>query len=89
MDFYNVGKEDMDGVVDQLRLTKGTECAIFLYETGDLEFKVSLRSKDRVDVSKIAVTFGGGGHKRAAGFDIEGDKDAVIEKVLAEIEKEF
>ena len=62
---------------------------MFAYQLDENKYKVSLRSKDRVDVSKIAVTFGGGGHKRAAGFDIEGGKDSVIEKVLAEIEKEF
>ena len=86
MDFYNVGKEDMDGVVDQLRLTKGTECAIFLYETGDLEFKVSLRSKRYVDVSKIAVHFGGGGHIRAAGFTMNGTMHDIVNNITEQIE---
>ena len=86
MDFYNVGKEDMDGVVDQLRLTKGTECAIFLYETGDMEFKVSLRSKRYIDVSKIAVHFGGGGHIRAAGFTMNGTMHDIVNNITEQIE---
>ena len=49
------------------------------------KFKASLRSKRYVDVSEIAVSFGGGGHVRAAGFDIEGSLEDVIEKVLKKI----
>lgn len=44
MDFYGVDKSDLDGIVDQLRVIDGIECAIFLYETGIHQFKVSLRS---------------------------------------------
>ena len=40
-------------------------------ETGDNEYKVSLRSKKDIDVSQIAVSFGGGGHVRAAGFQLK------------------
>ena len=62
MDFYGVDKSDLDGIVDQLRVIDGIECAIFLYETGIHQFKVSLRSNSIVDVSRIAAYFGGGGH---------------------------
>ena len=48
-------------------------------------FKVSLRSKKCVDVSEIAVSFGGGGHVRAAGFDIEGSLEEVIKCVTDRI----
>lgn len=86
MDFYNVTKEDMDGVVEQLRLTKGVECAIFLYETGEMEFKASLRSKKIVDVSTIAVHFGGGGHMRAAGFTMHGTLHDIVNNITEQIE---
>ena len=89
MEKYGLTTNDLDAVIASIRNVSGVEVAMFAYQLDDNKYKVSLRSKDRVDVSKIAVTFGGGGHKRAAGFDIEGDKDSVIEKVLAEIEKEF
>lgn len=89
MDRYGLTSNDLDAVIASIRNVSGVEVAMFAYQIEDNKYKVSLRSKDKVDVSKIAVTFGGGGHKRAAGFDIEGDKDAVIETVLKEIEKEF
>ena len=44
LDFYNATSKDLEGIVNQLRVTKGVECAIFMYETGSLEYKVSLRS---------------------------------------------
>ena len=64
MDFYGVTGRELGGIIEQLRLTDGVEVAIFLYETGDNEYKVSLRSKKEIDVSRIAACFGGGGHIR-------------------------
>ena len=72
--------------MEQLRITKGVECAIFLYEVGELEYKVSLRSKDMVDVSAIAAYFGGGGHVRAAGFNMKGNVYDVINNISEQIE---
>lgn len=60
MDFFGVTTTDLDGIVSQLKLTEGVEVAIFLYEVGNMEFKASLRSKEQVDVSKVASYFGGG-----------------------------
>ena len=67
MDFYGASPQDLEGIVSQLRSIKGVECAIFMYETGVLEYKVSMRSGGLVNVSQIASYFGGGGHVRAAG----------------------
>ena len=44
MDFYGASPQDLEGIVSQLRSIKGVECAIFMYETGVLEYKVSMRS---------------------------------------------
>lgn len=85
-EFYNISAKDLDGIVEQLRITKGVECAIFLYEVGELEYKVSLRSKDIVDVSTIAGYFGGGGHIRAAGFTMKGNVYDVINNISEQIE---
>mgnify|MGYP002243222147 CR=1 FL=1 len=52
-------------------------------------FKVSLRSNGNVDVSKIAVYFGGGGHMRAAGCDLQGSVYDVINNVTEQICKQF
>ena len=56
-DFYGINSSDLDGIIDQLRVTEGIECAILLYEKEDGNFKVSMRSNDAVDVSVIAQTF--------------------------------
>lgn len=61
MDFYHVEPKDLDGIVQQLRIIKGVEVAIFIYEVKPQEFKVSLRSKGKVNVNEVASYFGGGG----------------------------
>ena len=89
-DLKSVGCDmtETDGIVEQLRLTRGVEIAVFIREDGDGLYKFSLRSKNELfDVSGIAVNFGGGGHKMAAGFNAEGEYDEVFSEVLAQIEK--
>ena len=89
MDFYGVDGKDLDGIVSQLRLTQGVEVAMFIYEFEQQSFKVSLRSNGKIDVSKIAVYFGGGGHMRAAGCDLQGSVYDVINNVTGQICKQF
>lgn len=89
MIFYGVDGKDLDGIVSQLRLTKGVEVAIFLYETASQVFKVSMRSNGNIDVSKIALYFGGGGHIRAAGCELQGSMYDVVNNITAEIEKQM
>lgn len=86
MDFYGVDGKDLDGIINQLRNTKGVECAIFLYELDTLTYKVSMRSGAEVDVAKIAQFFGGGGHVRAAGCTMLGTAYDVINNLSAQIE---
>ncbi len=81
-----VTKDDTDGIVNQLRITEGVECAIFVYEKKPGVFKASLRaSTDNIDVSKLAEHFGGGGHVRASGCEREG---VSIEEFVDELVKE-
>lgn len=87
MDFYGATKQDLDGIVGQLRLTKGVEVAIFIYEIGFQEYKVSLRSNGIVDVNKVAAVFGGGGHVKAAGCTMHGRAYDVINNLTYHIEK--
>ena len=86
LDFYEATTADLDGIIDQLRVTKGAEVAIFIYETLPHEFKVSMRSNGEVNVSKIAVYFGGGGHIKAAGCTLHGSVHDVINNITAHIE---
>lgn len=89
MDFYNVDSKDLDGIVNQLRNTKGVDCAVFMYETGVLEYKVSLRSNEKVNVAKVAEYFGGGGHVRAAGCTMKGTFHDVINNLSLHIEEQL
>ena len=69
--------EDTTGLVGQLRAIGGVEVAIMFIEWPQGTFHISLRSKERIDVSEIALQFGGGGHARAAGcsfFDVTLDE---------------
>lgn len=86
MEFYNVVPSDLDGIVNQLRNIKGVDCAIFMYETGVLAYKVSMRSNERVDVAKVASYFGGGGHVRAAGCTLSGTMHDVINNISKQLE---
>ena len=85
MEFYGVGPKDLDGVINQLRIVKGVECAIFMYQTGNMEYKVSMRSNGLVNVSEIATFFGGGGHVRAAGCPMKGTAHDVINNLSTRI----
>ena len=89
MEFFQAKPSDLDGIVSQMRLTRGVEVAIFLYETNLQEYKVSLRSKSYVDVSKVAQYFGGGGHVRAAGCTMQGSMHDVINNLTLHIEKQM
>lgn len=89
MTFYGVDQKDLDGIVDQLRIIEGVECAIFMYETDSHMYKVSMRSNRQVDVSRIASYFGGGGHIRAAGCTMSGSVHDVVNNLSEHIEKQL
>lgn len=89
MAFYNATSHDLDGIVSQLRSTKGVECAIFMYQTDVLEYKVSLRSNGVVDVAKVASFFGGGGHVKAAGVTMQGTFHDIVNNLSAQIAKQL
>lgn len=89
MNFYQAQPQDLEGIVSQLRNTKGVECAIFMYELKSLEYKVSLRSNGKVDVAKVASFFGGGGHVRAAGVTMQGTFYDIVNNLSAQIEAQL
>ncbi len=76
------GREDSEGFVNYARGVYGAEVGALLREDGENFFKISLRSKSDVDVSKVAALFGGGGHKNAAGCEIEGSLEEVKKKLV-------
>ena len=86
LEFYGAQTEDIEGIIDQLRVTKGVEVALLLQEIDDQQYKVSMRSNTFVDVSKIAVYFGGGGHVKAAGCTMRGSLHDVVNNITEHIE---
>ncbi|MEE1009398.1 MAG: bifunctional oligoribonuclease/PAP phosphatase NrnA [Agathobacter sp.] len=87
MEKYDVLPKHLDGIVNQLRVTKGVTLAVFMYENEDGSFKVSTRANDSFDAADLAVHFGGGGHVKAAGFTLYGTVQENVETVLMEVEK--
>lgn len=87
---YDLEMPEAEGVVDTLRNLQGVEVAVILKEQTENIQKVSLRSKEYVNVAEIAKIFGGGGHTKAAGATIEGTNKeayAALRKVLEGLEK--
>ena len=71
-------QDDFEGMVNIGRNVEGVEVSLFVREETPGFLKGSLRSNERVDVAEIAQTVGGGGHKRASGFALQGDLNEVI-----------
>ncbi|MEW6686930.1 MAG: bifunctional oligoribonuclease/PAP phosphatase NrnA [Candidatus Edwardsbacteria bacterium] len=67
----------------------GVKVGIFFREQEDGKIRVSLRSREAIDVNQIAAVFGGGGHYQAAGCKMEGELLAVKQKVLEEIKRQI
>lgn len=89
MDFYNVLPKHLDGIVNQLQNTRGVEVSIFMYELSTQRYKVSMRSNGAVNVAKIATSFGGGGHDRAAGVEMNGTYYDIINALAESIESQL
>lgn len=77
---------DYEGCVDEGRNIEGVEVSIFLHQMGD-SFKVSLRSNYYVNVSDIAMIYGGGGHPKAAGCKLKGTPEQIKMKIINEAKK--
>lgn len=76
--------ESTDELITYPRKIEGVDVAVMLKQRDDSSVKVSMRSR-HVDISRIAMQFGGGGHARAAGCSIEGSIEEAREKLLAVI----
>lgn len=76
------GADDIEGFVEYPRNLEGVEVAVLLREEGNGAYKVSLRSKGAVDVAELAHSFGGGGHRQAAGFTVEGDPEDIKRRLV-------
>jgi phosphoesterase RecJ-like protein len=78
----NAGPDMIEGFIDYPRYISGVKIAVLFREQKEGGYKVSFRSRDAIDVSRIAEQFNGGGHTNAAGCSIEGKLDEVKPKVF-------
>jgi len=74
--------EDAEGMTNYLRSIEGTEFAVYVRGKSDGSIKVSMRSGGKLDVSKVAIEFGGGGHPRAAGYTMKDSYEIGKEKLI-------
>ncbi|MDR2903364.1 MAG: bifunctional oligoribonuclease/PAP phosphatase NrnA [Clostridiales bacterium] len=79
---------DLDGIVNYLLNLKGADIAVLVSERAESIAKASLRSKE-LDVNKVAGTFGGGGHLRAAGATVSAPLAEALALVLSAVKKEL
>ena len=82
-------QEDTENFIDYIKSIDTAEVALFFVELKNGKTKVSFRSKNEFDVSKVAANFGGGGHQRAAGCTIEASVDETEKIVVANVQKEL
>lgn len=82
-------EEDCAGLVEKIRDIDGVEVAVLLREQEDGSTRVEFRSKNHIDVAKIAESLGGGGHKRASGCMLGKDVARPDEVVFEAVNKAF
>ena len=82
---------DNNGFVNIPLSAREIMAVVYMREVGPGRYRVSLRSKGNINVAKVAENFGGGGHRNAAGLQIEGDWDAkekeLVDAVLEAVER--
>ncbi|BFH14784.1 bifunctional oligoribonuclease/PAP phosphatase NrnA [Paenibacillus melissococcoides] len=81
--------EDLEGLVNYARNVEGVDVGLLFKQIDEQSVKVSMRSSERVDVSAIAQSFGGGGHVRAAGCKVSGALDDIIRQVVERVKQEL
>jgi phosphoesterase RecJ-like protein len=86
MDQAGAGAEDCEGVVNYLISIAGVESAVFLRELPEVNrYRLSIRSKGKIDVARVAESFGGGGHRSASGCTLDGPLTLATERILTQL----
>ncbi len=78
--------EDTEGLINLPLTVKEIQAVVFFKQTEGDEYRVSMRSKDEIDIGSIAKEFGGGGHKNAAGCTVSGPIDSLQKTFIEKIE---
>ena len=85
MERFGAKEEDCEGLVNYALSIRDVEVAAFLRELPDGRYRVSLRSKGKLNVAAVAERFGGGGHECASGFSLEGPLQTAAARILAQL----
>ena len=86
MDGVGASEEDTDGIVNHALSIGEVRAVAFFKEFSPGIYRISLRSKGKNNVAKVAEKFGGGGHRNAAGCRIEGDFEDIRRRVIEELQ---
>jgi len=81
-------EEDCEGLVNYALSIGDVQVAVFFRELPGLRWRVSLRSKGEVNVSRVAEHFGGGGHKCASGCSVEGPLSVAVARIVERLRAE-
>ncbi|MBK7599135.1 MAG: bifunctional oligoribonuclease/PAP phosphatase NrnA [Acidobacteria bacterium] len=87
MDSLGATEDDSDGIITYPLTVGDVEAVAFFREMGNSTYRISLRSKNRVNVARIAELFGGGGHCNAAGFTINADFESLSKDVIQKLKE--
>ncbi len=82
---HGIDMDETEGLIDLVRTDGSSDVAAVLKQQPEGGYKVSLRSKGATDVGRLATSFGGGGHKYAAGYSTDLDAEAVVAALVAEL----
>ena len=74
--------QDIDGFTDFVRTIKGVEISIMIYESDSNRCRINFRSKGKYKINDVAKSFGGGGHKFAAGAIADGTSEIILQQVI-------
>ncbi len=79
---FGEAMRDSESLYAHLLGTEGCEAVLYIREDQEDACTVGLRSKTSIDVSRIAASFGGGGHRRAAGFTYRGEREFITQELI-------
>lgn len=86
-DAAGLRQEDVESVINIIRSSREAEVAAVLKQAGPGRWTGSLRAIGRLDVSAVARALGGGGHRLAAGFTVDGSADDVLARLRTELDR--
>lgn len=85
----NTSSDMTEGIINEMRNIDGLLVAVIIAEVSKFSYKISVRTGEEVDSSKIVMVFGGGGHKNAAGCRLSGYYEDIVDKILKAVRDEI